>query len=334
MSVVSPPVDSYYATSSDVTMGAGAPRSPRHYNKYTYAAKRRPENEAGEYRPLSPRSQRRQRGDMTEYEALVAGLAPLRPSADGFCVAEDGSVSSRFVSPARISAPAIAMVGVPVAVYPTLRGGGNGGVSAALTYVPHGSGAGITAGRLLANSDVDPVPPAEVEAWNKFLSLAENDFTEREIADMSWEVLERLLGHYRMTNPVEIARVQLMWRRKHAVLPSDTMAPQLGAGVTPKREGSQHSTGSEYYIPAALARTQHAVPANISFQTGPTTSPRRSPGVRYVPPHRQKLDYSHVSPKVDTGRRPGSATPGRPSSRANTPTRASMQSSGISPISK
>ena len=270
------------------------PRSPRAYDKFSYALKRKPEGKGDEW---TPRRAEMYRG--SAYEACVAGVAPLMTNADGFAVAEDGTVQSRFVSAPRFSAPSIAMVPVPMAVYP----------GSPLTGTRH------QLRRVMSPSDpmqalvIPPipyslgvseiVPNSEVEAWKRLVMVAGRDFREAELGELSWETLSDLLVHYNIRSPIDIARIQLAWKRRQGLLPSDSDAPAVPAG-----------NGYVFVAQQSVVRYPNASP---SRSTVLGASPRRDSPSRYVPEHKVRKNYDHVSPKVDTGRR----TP----TRTQTPTR-------------
>lgn len=132
-----------------------------HYDKFTYAVKRRGEKE------LSP--------------SRTSGAAASRdpPSAlylnrDGFAVAEDGSLMSRIVSPPR--------------------------AECARPYSPKAA-------------TKEAAKPGE-ECWKRLVHAATPDFTEAELAQLSWETVCGLLQHYKLDAPVDVARCQLAWKAR------------------------------------------------------------------------------------------------------------------------
>jgi hypothetical protein len=296
------------------------PRSPRHYDKYTYASKRRPEGL--EEAPLSPNGAvshaQRHSARGHAYDAVVAGVAPLMTNVDGFAIAEDGSIQSRFVSAPRFSAPSIAMVPMPYAHIPAqaIRQGSVDGL-----HTPQ-----RVHGALLSPAKIAPVqynvvsevvPSQDAEAWRRLVMIAGRDFKEDELAQLNWETLSELLTHYKVHNVVEIARIQLAWKRRQGLLPSDSVESHpVEFGTATYVTSPVLVRYPTYGSPSTHPSTLHS-PARASFSGA--TSPRRSSPSRFVPVHRQRASYEHVSPKIDTGRR----TPTRGSPRAPTPTRLS-----------
>jgi hypothetical protein len=284
------------------------PRSPRHYDKFTYSLKRRPEgdSESG-CAPCSPRSAPR----AGTYEAVIAGVAPLMLNKDGFAVAEDGSVQCRYVSAPRYSAPSIAMVPVPMAVMsrPIYDHAVLTSPSKSTEIAPIPLSLGVS----------EIVPSTEVEAWRRLLMVAGRDFTEEEITMLNWETLAELLAHYKIVNPIDVARIQLQWKRRQGQLPSDA------AGPLPITDAE----GFTYVSSPMLVRYPNRGSPNRTFASEERrpTSPRRgteSPS-RYTPPLKTKqATYNHVNAKVDSGRRtptrnrsPARLTPSRPSGSRN-----------------
>ena len=240
-------------------------------------------------------------------------------------MAEDGSISSRFVSPSRYAAPAIALVSVPVTVTtrPTSDSAGvtvRSGVAisprrafspsrASVPYSPR-EGTLTPSRRHGDNIVLASEPSSEVSsvisagdwvAWKKFTAVAAKDFSEGELVNLTWDAVADLLRFYKMTSPIEIAKVQLAWKKKRGLLPSDGADPVFSSGFPDGREGD-----STFYIPAAMAnsiRSSDIVNTNTSFGSrggseGRPSSPRR--GGRYVPGYKSPLRWN-ASPKVDTG---------------------------------
>lgn len=268
---------------------------PRHYDKYTYSARRRPEGPEDNLSLASPNRRSFAQRPPTAYEACVAGVAPLLKNSHGFAVAEDGTVQSRFVSAPRFSAPSIAMVPVPMCVVPSPN------ATHRILTSPPTSPNQIQA-TTLGRAVTEIVPTTEVEAWKRFAAVASRDFTDEELGQLNWDTMVELLQHYQIRNPIDVARIQLAWKRRQGMLPSDRLdqfAPveDLSAGVM-------------YYPQIATVRYPNVSPPRHSVGS---TSPRRDSPTRYVPGYKVKTKYDHVSPKVDTGR--------KSPVRARTPTR-------------
>ena len=270
---------------------ASQPRSPKHYDKYTYSSRRRPEAE-GEGSPCrSPfRNRPQRRGDNPAYDACVAGVAPLLRNADGFAIGEDGTVQSRFVSAPRFSMPQIALVPIPMTVIPSPH------------HVAAGSAATVLPRAVITRRG--GTEGIEYEAWNRLALAAQADFSPDELGALNWDTIVDLMRHYNFTNPIDTARIQLAWKRKQGLLPSDSdiLGPlhAMSAPLAPVPGQPRSAADSAaFYMPASIPR--HAVsPVRNRVYDNRPESPRRSP-VRYVPSRKSPMRFSHVSPKVDTG---------------------------------
>lgn len=219
--------------------GPRSPGSPKHYDKYTYAVRRKPEAETE-----SPKGSTHKRRGGTE-----EGPAALMLNRDGFAIAEDGSLMSRVVSPPRY-----------------------------LFYNPHG------AARQASSSPLEAASPAAgaKDPWQQLVDRAASEMSEEELTFLEWETVLGLLHHYKIDSPVDIARAQLVWKKK--------------------ARGVLNPSPEEVVIDSALLR---AAPASLPMQPiqsiayGRPESPRRE-GKRVVPPHKQPLKWE-AQPKVDTG---------------------------------
>jgi hypothetical protein len=218
---------------------------PRNYDKYTYALKRKTEKDTP-----SPK------GSSNNLKKLVdpkSGLAPLTMNRDGFAVAEDGSLQSRVVSPPLRSNAANSVHAGYTAPY---LSGSNGAAS------PNGAAA-----------------KPERDGWARLVSAASAELSEEEISLLQWETVQGLLAHYGITNPVDIARAQLVWKRKQLIIDDNNAA------------GEQELSGTQ-------TRLQTRPIESIAY--GRPASPRHG-GKRVIPPHKQPLKWS-AGPKVDCGK--------------------------------
>ena len=214
---------------------------PRNYDKYTYALKRKPEKEAS-----PPSSAAKLNGAFVDAKT---GLLPLSLNRDGFAVAEDGSLMSRVVSPPLSFAP------IPVAGYtaPSLAG--------------------------IAKSPAK-AKPSPIDGWLRLVQSAENELSEEEIALLQWETVQGLLTHYGITNPVDVARAQLVWKRKQQSVLDGDFEP----------ESFNESLNNSQRL--------HTQPME-QITYGRPASPR-SGGKRYIPDHKKPLKWK-AEPKVDSG---------------------------------
>ena len=263
------------------------------------------------------RNRPQRRGDNPAYDACVAGVAPLLKNADGFAIGEDGTVQSRFTSAPRYSMPQVALVPIPMQVVPSSQNAASGSTAAAV--VPR---AVVTGMRSSGTEGV------EYEAWNRLALAAQKDFSPDELGALNWETIVELLRHYNFTNPIDAARVQLAWKRKQGLLPSDTadalMSPMraLTAPMAPGPVAGQPiepRDAAAFYMPASVPR--HAVsPIRNKVYDNRPESPRRSPA-RFIPGHKSPQRYGHVKAKIDTGVGPQSTrrrvAPREPSSPYN-----------------
>ena len=135
--------------------------SPRNYDKYTYALKRKSEKE-------TPSPPGKNKGNGLAVDPAT-GLVPLSLNRDGFAVAEDGSLMSRVVSP-----PLQTFTGsVPGYTAPSLAGKSPKGQSA-------------------------PTKVAPTDGWLRLIQYAESDLSEEEIALLQWDY-PVLKMHIRLT---------------------------------------------------------------------------------------------------------------------------------------
>eukprot|EP01059_Diplonema_ambulator_P006787 TRINITY_DN1638_c0_g1_i1.p1 TRINITY_DN1638_c0_g1~~TRINITY_DN1638_c0_g1_i1.p1 ORF type:complete len:724 (+),score=113.21 TRINITY_DN1638_c0_g1_i1:50-2221(+) len=109
------------------------------------------------------------------------------------------------------------------------------------------------------------------QAWNNFVKLASDTFSDGELTLVSLETLKGLLKHYNIRDPIECARIEVYWRLLALQRESST-----------KREGSVKSHGES---PAARRRSgsnkfvpvEHPRPFQVEApKRGPHLS-RRSP---------------------------------------------------------
>lgn len=226
---------SFSSARVDTNNSNRSPGSPKHYDKYTYAVKRKPEGETD-----SPK------GSMHKKPVGPAdGPAALMLNRDGFAVAEDGSLMSRVVSPPRY-----------------------------LFYNPRGVAAASTSPSSGAASSKDP--------WQLLVERAAGEMSEDELTFLEWETVLGLLHHYKIDSPVDVARAQLVWKKK--------------------ARGVLNPNPEEVVVDSALLR---AAPASLPLQPiqsiayGRPESPRRE-GKRVVPAHKQPLKWE-AQPRIDTG---------------------------------
>lgn len=310
------------------------PLSPRHYDKYTYSTRRRPERDSPPRERSPARSQfgaaRRQ---PTEYEACIAGVAPLLKTPDGFAIAEDGTLMSRFCSPSRYGAPAVALVSIPVTVIARTAQGANGGDNGIPTSVTGTTAVFQNRTSPITATGLVPYTPRgfdtnaysiEIDSWKKFCLAAGRDFSERELLDVTWDTLSQLLRHYGFVNAVENARIQLIWKRKNGGGAEGTASSSL---VLPSdRSLLSPIAGDAFYVPAASLQSPLAISSPGAKFDRPL-SPRRQghEADRVIPDHKKPLPWGHVQAKIDSGlkRRAGSRSPARSgtSPAPNTPTR-------------
>jgi hypothetical protein len=187
------------------------------------------------------------------------------------------------------------------------------------TAVPYNPSASIThvnsANSFVISSPSDVIPGPYLDAWIKFVTLAAHDFSEPELVELSWETITDLLKYYKMSNPIEIGKVQLAWKRKSGQLPSDELGA-LGNNTAVSSPSPVEMSGHNgYYVPAAMMREnpQHVVSCIQARESlVGSKSPRRQG--RFVPGYQQPLHFRRdASPRVDTGR--SSKSPARTSGR-------------------
>lgn len=247
-----------------------SPKSPRHYDKYSYAAKRKLEKESEEVPQVFPSPRRNLGLGPVASRTATCSLVPLFPSAEGFAIAEDGSVSSRFVSPPRFSPAPIAMVSMPVSVDSTQIGPGRGTIAYVSTPC----------------QEQTVLKPKERETWQKLIQMAAIDFNEEEIEELSWDVIADLLRHYNVFSAVEIARIQIEWKRRQL-----NRSSQQGSG----------EQGSVLFLPSTFITANRSVgtfKSDCDLGNRPQ-SPRRQG--RFVPDHKKPLQWN-ASAKIDSGR--------------------------------
>ena len=132
--------------------------------------------------------------------------APLPLTKHGFAIAEDGVLMHRAVSPLRYH------------------------ISDPMTR------------------SALPLPGDNVKgttAWDKLLSCAGNDLEEDELYMLYWESLQALLTHYGITNPVEIARIQIVWKKRQAQAQRSAECTSSAGGVVPLQGSGTPQLGKE-----------------------------------------------------------------------------------------
>jgi hypothetical protein len=299
-------------------------QSPKHYDKFTYAARRKPETDT-----VSPRRgatspvRAATSGRSGEYTTAVAGIAALPRTVDGFAIAEDGTIQSRFVSAPRFSAAHVALMPMSMpyghvhaavmSAMPTV------GLLSPQQVQRQQVQAALSPGRAAAPAAQQQpqtalsvggvpyvthvMPSSDDEAWKRFGIVASPDFNDEELCALTWETMVDLMKHYSFRNPVENAKLQLAWKKRQGeMLPSDapimavasprgepTYVP-LNVAMSPNRARGQYGQAGPY-SPASTGRDARP------------TSPRKSAGARFVPSYKSPLRYEHVPSKVDTGAR-------------------------------
>ena len=303
------------------------PASPLRYDKFSYAVKRKPERETA-----SPNGTAKGALDKS---AGQNGLQPLSLTRDGFAIAEDGSLMSRVVSPPRwtpgngpvvfaSTAPTVAMSPSSVPMTP-IRGGFAAPPASPATTVKAGSSA--------AAKSADP--------WSALVRAIEGKLSEDELVMLSWETVADLLDHFGIVNPVDVGRVQLVWRRKQDLVSGNDVSSDvatrggasthqpsefdgeeslsvgggMGAGTPPRQLDMSAGNGAGgacndnvlvYSSPSAKPLEQKPI---MQIAYGRPSSPRRKG--RFVPDHKKPLQWTATS-KIDTGRgtRPSSSRSG------------------------
>ncbi len=208
--------------------------SPRKYDKFSYCVRRGSSQgsraEAGNSSPPSPKSPapsaggaRRSVAELREeheslpiaeqtppFQAYYQSIKPLTKRVDElFAVAEDGSISAPFVSPLRWApGPLSAALPSPIMQQASPKQNERKFVPAlrepSTRVIPVSSSAA-------ASRDV--IEDVRSRTWAAFVSDARHDFTEAELAGLSWDVICGLLKHYRYDSPVAIAHIQIAWKR-------------------------------------------------------------------------------------------------------------------------
>ena len=258
---------------------AAASSSPRHYDKFTYAVKRR--NEKDTPSPTHPRSGCR--------EKSPGHLAPLAINRDGFAVAEDGSLQSRVVSPPR-------WLHIETAVpqqHPVI--GAARALAASHTASPARFVGTVTSptGKTSRSAPVAEGPI--VDPWATLVARAAGDLTEEELTVLHWDTVVGLLSHYKISHPIDVAKAQLQWKQRQMQLIGEV------------RMGSAESVGNTE-DPSAQKDVvlMHTAPLTTSpiqvIAYGRPSSPR--PPGRFVPAHKKPLHWN-AEAKVDTGRNSG-----------------------------
>lgn len=233
------------------------PASPKHYDKFTYAVKRKPESATP-----SPNGRTASVGN----QRSTTGLQPLSLTRDGFAIAEDGSLMSRVVSPPRWTP-------------------GTGPVVFA-----------STAPTIASPKKSAKPAPANADPWGTLIGMAAGQLSEDEIALLTWDTVAELIAHFGITNPVDIGKVQITWRKKQAQLLGDASdaATLDAASMVPTDYGDDNVLVMT--SPERQALQQQPI---MQIAYGRPSSPRR--GGRFVPDHKKPLKWNAAS-KIDTGR--------------------------------
>jgi hypothetical protein len=264
-----------------------SPSSPKHYDKFTYAVKRKPENEADAPVGRSLKASNGKAGN-----AIAPGLQPLVLNRDGFAISEDGSLVSRLVSPPRFT-PNVGTtaVGITSHAATTLQ-----------TNAMSASAIGATMGRSPARGTPQRGTPvkspsatphlAAGDAWEKLVDACGEDMTEEELALLSWQTVVGLLEHYGFTSPIDVAKCQLQWRERNT-----TFGGVVDESV-PEHHGGDESV--LLYTAPASKPLQQAPIQQIAY--GRPSSPRAQSKGKYVPDSKKPLNWASKS-RVDSGLR-------------------------------
>ena len=157
---------------------------------------------------------------VTPFQLYYRSLRPLTKRDDQlFAVAEDGSISSPFVSPLKYTpGPLSSLLSVPPPM--TIREGG-GLRQRAQSSSPRRNPSAHRADQA-PQQQSSSASNSELRhrTWAAFLSDASADFTEGELLALSWDVLQALLKHYRFDSPIAVAHVQLTWMAKNGIAAS------------------------------------------------------------------------------------------------------------------
>lgn len=281
------------------------PSSPLRYDKFSYAVKRKPEKETppGVGTVKSPNQQQR-----------AGGLAPLALTRDGFAIAEDGSLMSRVVSPPRWTpgtGPVVFASTAPTTCVPSTPS------RSFMTAPPCSPASVLKPGSSAASKHADP--------WAALLHAVHGKLSEDEVVMLSWDTVSDLLEHFGIVNPIDVGRVQLTWRRKQDLaLGNDVLSDVATHGdagsnaATPVDESHFHGRSPDdsvlvYAPPTTQALEQRPI---MQIAYGRPASPRPKSGKRYVPDHKQPLNWS-AKPKVDTGRHRPAAMGGASPNNSN-----------------
>lgn len=279
--------------------------SPLRYDKFSYAVKRKPERETASPHGTAVLSSPSRNG---------SGLQPLPLTRDGFAIAEDGSLMSRVVSPPRWTpgnGPVVFASTAPTVV--STPGGGHH--AAAPPPSPASTYKNTTAAKSPASTARAQNFPQHADPWGALVKAVTGKLTEDDLAVLSWDTVSELLQHFGIVNPVDVGRVQLVWRRKQDLLLGlDTLSEATTGHAasytaeTPERGSTPSPTRDDTVLvlspPEGKALKQQPI---MQIAYGRPASPRR--GGRFIPDHKKPLNWK-AEPKVDTG-----LTPKRSSSR-------------------
>ena len=284
-------------SSPGATFGSPKVRAKQHYDKFTYAVKRRPEDATP-----SPS------GSPSRHRDAAATKAPgaLTLNRDGFAIDESGFLMSRVVSPPRYTwrhgaSGVFGATHPTVTVVPAAQGSG--------TYaVAGGSAVASVVGTSRSNSAVGG-GSSHPDPWGALVTAAAPDLSEAEVAILSWDTLLGLLQHYGLAhNKLDVAKVNLVWKKKQKELGNDA-GSEVPSSV-PAAAGGDHSAAAAdatllvCAAPPARAASPSSDPAlrtapiqQIAY--GRPQSPRR--GGRFTPDRHKKTQWTS-GPKIDTGR--------------------------------
>eukprot|EP00759_Apiculatamorpha_spiralis_P012544 PhF_6_TR19568/c0_g1_i1/m.28529 len=280
-----------------------SPMSPKHYDKYTYTSKRKNERDASSSPRAGATNKNSNHTTSTNTTAFAVDDTPakLAPNTFGFSIAEDGVLMHRAVAPPRyLIKPAVAFgMGRALSLRET-PGKDRGGVSSATA------------------------------AWEKLKWVAGNDLDDEELAMLYWDSLHALLIHYGITDPVEVARIQIVWKKRQMHLPLEFTSLDSPMVLPPQRQHPKHQGISKPQETDLVKPTGGAKPttpgrgasSNNGFGSGARrsatppassiggggggvpltpTSPRRALDRPLQPDYKKKLSWSN-KPKVDSNR--------------------------------
>ncbi len=85
-------------------------------------------------------------------------------------------------------------------------------------------------------------PTAGTFAWENFLRAAKRDgFSERDVCRLSWGGVRGLVDNYGIgASPIEVAQIQVEWRKRRAVLLGESMDAVLGQQQQLQPAGKKH----------------------------------------------------------------------------------------------